>query len=80
MMFFTEIEKAIQKFIQKHTKTLIAKPILSKKSNAGVITIPKFKLYYREITIKTAWYCHKNRHEEQWIKTELPDINIHCYS
>ena len=69
--FFTELEQLIIKFIWNY-KTPNSQSNPEKEKQNWSNHNADFKVHYKVVVIKTAWYWQDTRHIHQWNTTENP--------
>ena len=76
---FHGLQQTIQKSTGNHKKPRIAKAILRKKNQAGGITFPDLRQYYKATVINTVRDRYQNRHTGPRNRIENPEVNPNAY-
>lgn len=72
---YVQKDNLILKLVWKCKTPWIAKTIL-KKNKAGRLSLPTFHTDYKATVTNTTRQLQKNRHREQWGRTESPKIHL----
>ena len=71
--FLPERDRLILKFIWECKAIRIARTILKNNKTVG-LTFSYFKIYYKDVVIKTVLYRQKDRHIDKWDRVENTEI------